>query len=192
MAKTPSCCDQSCGYNKYNSIRNMGYKIIEYLMLNDEEIWKLLKYDTPDALSKPDLTFKEKSNLVFGGNDNSDNYRVFRQRFIDDAFDIQCSQLRVYMATIIPDNMTVGTVDFAIEIVVHNKLVNLDYGESRLEVMVQRVIEVLNGSNIGGIGLMFFNREGSRYDGVTTNLYNNRDFYGYTAILSNRVGNITC
>lgn len=186
------CCSQQCGYNKYSSIRGMGYKIIEYLMLNDDEIWKLLAYDSPDALSQPSLTFAQKTALIYSGNDNTEKYRVFRQRFMDDAIDYQCSQLRVYLANVVPESRSFGTVDFAIEVACHNKLVNLDYGESRLEVMIQRVLEVLNGTSVGGVGLLAFNREVSRYDIISPNLYNNRNFYGYTIIMSVKVANVNC
>ena len=38
---------------------------MEYLALNEEIFWKVIKYNTYDALSKPDLTFQEKMALIW-------------------------------------------------------------------------------------------------------------------------------
>lgn len=180
------CCDPS-PYNTYKSIRKMGYKVIQHLMLNNDEIWKLLKYDTPDALSKSDLTLKEKGDLIWDGRSESAKFRVFRGAYVDDMFNEQCSQLRIYITTLNPDNRTLGTADIGIEIITHVNLVNLDTYENRLEVMLQQVIETLNGREIDGVGRLFFDRTGSLYDIARLNLYNNRNFYGYTIIFSTKV-----
>lgn len=177
-------------YNDYKPIRSMCYNILCYLMENNEEIWKLLKYNTPDALYKPNLTMDEKRALIFNGNGKAEEYRVFRSAFLDDIFTKECSQLRIYVTTLSPDNRSVGTVDIGIECVVHNKLINIDSYESRLEVLVQQVIETLNGKNIGGIGVFFFDKTGSMYDLARVNIYNNRNFFGFTLIGSSKVASL--
>lgn len=183
------CCGDQVGYNTYRNMRGMGYNVLYYLMENNEEIWKLLKYNTPDALSKPNLTMKEKADLVWDGTGDSEEYRVFRGAYLDDAFIDQSSQLRIYVTVLNPDNRTVGTVDIGIEILVHNKIINLDTYETRQEVLLQQVLETLNGKEIGGVGKLFFDRNGSLYDIARLNLYNNRNIYGYTLIMSTKSSN---
>lgn len=184
------CCGNEAVYNDYSQMRNACYKVITYLLENNEDIWKLLKYPTPDALNNENLTRREKSSLIYTGTGDMKDYRVFRQTFMDDIFDEQCSQLRVYITSVNPDTLSYGTVDIAVECVVHTKLINLINYENRLEVLLQQVIKTLNGADIGGIGRLFFDRNGSMYDLAKLNLYSNRNFYGYTVILSTRMGGV--
>ena len=56
----------NCGenaYNKFRPVRGASYKILTYLMQNNENIFKLLKYIEPNVnpYTKPNLTFDEKS-----------------------------------------------------------------------------------------------------------------------------------
>ena len=163
-------------YNTYNTTRGFGYAILKYLMVNNEQIWKLLKYDTPDALSKPNLTMEEKRKLIWNGT--------------GDAETSQISQLRIYNSVFSPDNRSVGTIDIGIECLCHNKIVNLDNYESRPEVMIQQVIECLNGQDIAGVGVLAFDKDMSVYDVCRMNVYNNRNFFGYSLWISAKVGDI--
>ena len=47
-------------YNNFVSMPYIPYRIVEYLAYNNENLWKILKYNTYDCLSKNDLTFEEK------------------------------------------------------------------------------------------------------------------------------------
>lgn len=183
------CCNNS-NYNIYSGLRNFSYLAIQYLMLNNEEIWKLLRYDTPDALTKPNLTREEKASLIYTGESKDmADYRVFRTPYLDDAVMDQQTQLRVYLESITPDTLLYGTVDLNIEVISHVRLIELNNYENRLETMLQLVLETLNGVEIGGIGKLFFDRNGSFYDLVKMNRYNNRNFYGYTITMSTKMGN---
>ena len=50
-------------YNSLSALPNAPYNILKYLAQNNENIWKLLKYNSYDALSKPNLTMEEKLSL---------------------------------------------------------------------------------------------------------------------------------
>lgn len=177
-------------YNKYSSTRGFGYSIIKYLMKNNEVIWKLLKYNTPDALDKPNLTLEEKRQLIWTGNGDSEDYRVFRSPFLDDAITSQISQLRIYNSVLSPDNRSIGTVDIGIECLCHDKIINLNNYESRVEVMIQEIISTINGRDIDGVGVLSFDKNMSMYDVCRMNIYNNRNFFGYTLWISVKVGDI--
>ena len=162
-------------------------------MLNNEDIWKLLKYDTQDALEKPNLTREEKAKLIYPGasGGDMDDYRVFRTPYLDDLTTNQQAQLRVYLESITPDTRLYGTVDVNIEVICHVKMIELNDYQNRVESIVWQVIKTLNGADVGGIGKLFFDRSGSFYDLIKMNRYNNRNFYGYTITMSTKMGNVS-
>lgn len=188
---TDAKCD-SVAFNRYNNIRNIGYLIVQYLMKNNDDLWRLLKYNTPDALQRDYLTVAEKRELIFDGKDDPDSeqYRVFRSAFTDDAITAQIAQLRVYLATINPENRSIGTIDVAIECVCHVKIQDLNSYENRLEVMVQQALQTLNGADVGGIGELVFDDNSSFFDLASLNMFNNRNFLGFTTIMSCKVSNM--
>ena len=185
------CCNES-SYNQYDGLQNFTLLIIQHLMLNNEDIWKLLKYDTQDALEKPNLTREEKAKLIYPGasGGDMDDYRVFRTPYLDDLTTNQQAQLRVYLESVTPDTRLYGTVDVNIEVICHVKMVELNDYQNRAESIVWQVIKTLNGADVGGIGKLFFDRNGSFYDLIKMNRYNNRNFYGYTITMSTKMGNI--
>ena len=185
------CCNESF-YNQYDGLQNFTLLIIQHLMLNNEDIWKLLKYDTQDALEKPNLTREEKAKLIYPGasGGDMDDYRVFRTPYLDDLTTNQQAQLRVYLESITPDTRLYGTVDVNIEVICHVKMIELNDYQNRAESIVWQVIKTLNGADVGGIGKLFFDRNGSFYDLIKMNRYNNRNFYGYTITMSTKMGNI--
>ena len=186
------CCNES-SYNQYDGLQNFTLLIIKHLMLNNEDIWKLLKYDTQDALEKPNLTREEKAKLIYPGasGGDMDDYRVFRTPYLDDLTTNQQAQLRVYLESITPDTRLYGTVDVNIEVICHVKMIELNDYQNRAESIVWQVIKTLNGADVGGIGKLFFDRNGSFYDLIKMNRYNNRNFYGYTITMSTKMGNIS-
>lgn len=186
------CCNES-SYNQYDGLQNFTLLIIQHLMLNNEDIWKLLKYDTQDALEKPNLTREEKAKLIYPGasGGDMDDYRVFRTPYLDDLTTNQQAQLRVYLESITPDTRMYGTVDVNIEVICHVKMIELNDYQNRAESIVWQVIKTLNGADVGGIGKLFFDRSGSFYDLIKMNRYNNRNFYGYTITMSTKMGNIS-
>lgn len=186
------CCNES-SYNQYDGLQNFTLFIIQHLMLNNEDIWKLLKYDTQDALERPNLTREEKASLIYPGasGGDMDDYRVFRTPYLDDLTTNQQAQLRVYLESITPDTLLYGTVDVNIEVICHVKMIELNDYQNRAESIVWQVIKTLNGANVGGIGKLFFDRNGSFYDLIKMNRYNNRNFYGYTITMSTKMGNIS-
>lgn len=179
------------GYNKFNNFSELPYNILTHLVFNNENLWKLLKYNTPDALSKPNLTTEEKTSMIYDGVGDSEEYNVFRSPFLDEAFTKQTSQLRIYSTTINPDNRSYGTIDFAIDCLTHIKLININGCKSRVEYMVEEVLKTLNGQEINGVGKLFFDSEESSYDSARLSIFNNRYFLGFQIIMSVKFGDLT-
>lgn len=177
-------------YNKMTGFSDLAYNILCYLMTNNEKIWKLLKYNTPNALSYPDLTMDEKRAMIFNGTGDSENFNVFRNPFVDDAFTSEVSQLRIYALTVVPNNRSVSTIDFAIDCITHVKLSNIDGCRNRAEMLVEEVIKTLNGQDIDGVGVLFMDERESSYDGARSSLFNNRYFWGFQIVMSVKYGKL--
>lgn len=184
-------------YNQHTAIRYMSENIIYYLIDNNEIIWKLLKYDSNDALFKDDLTKKEKIDLIYKGSDvKIDGYKVFRQPFIDDAELTDTSMIRIFVSNILPNNKVVSDVGITMECLVHSKnimiksdLEDITY-ENRLELLLQQTIECLNGAEIKGLGRLFFDMDGSYLTKAIIGVYNNRNYHGFKILFVSKV-NIT-
>lgn len=176
--------------NNFAGFSDLCKNVIQYLLLNNENIWKLLKYNTPDALSKDNLTLSEKRDLIYTGTEDSEDYKVFRTPFVDEAFRKEVSQIRVYSLTINPNNRSVSTIDIAIDCITHIKLANLIGNGNRLELLVEEVLKTLNGQDINGVGTLFFDMSQSTYDGARCSIFNNRYFYGFQIVMSVKYGNL--
>ena len=182
--------DTGLFYNSYSGIEMMPYKIITYLVENNQDVFKLLKYNTSDALSKDDLTCEEKAALIYNGQADSTLYNIFTQPITDDAFVEMIAQFRVFPVFIDPVDHIKGIVTFAFEILSHNKINTLDNYSTRILWMLQSTIQTLNGKNIDGLGDFFFNRNASSRDFAKLDLYNTKNYFGYTLYMSTWIGNI--
>jgi len=175
-------------YNKLTGYEMLPYNIVAYLMQNNENIWKLLKYNTFDALNQPDLTQAEKAQLIYNGEDpNSNTFNVFLFEGTDDAFIDQTSQLRVFNLSTDFDNRTTGTQDIGFLIVVHNKINMLNNYSTRLENIIKEIVSTLNGIDVGvGLGVIFADGSRRRTTGIRKGftLGNNKNFLGAQIVMA--------
>lgn len=72
-------------FNSMSSLPYIPYNILIYLARQDsaEDIWKMLKYNSYDALSKPNLTFNEKLELIWKSGPQ-EKYGVFFTNLVED------------------------------------------------------------------------------------------------------------
>jgi hypothetical protein len=143
-------------YNKFSTFSGISYNIVKYLINNDDEIWKLLKYNSPDAWNKPNLTQNEKSSLIYDGTEIETDFRVFMDLGQEDSWNIQASTLRISPPTAKPNNYVWGSMEVGFEIYSHYRLNHLSNYTTRIDVATQRLIEVLNGADIDGLGRLYF------------------------------------
>ena len=157
-------------YATYENLPNISYRIIEYLMTSPdaEIIWKLLKYDDADAYSRPNLTLEEKSKLIYNGEAVLSKYNVFFDYMMDDAEDQMKTLLRIYPAEVYPTTRVTGICTVNLEVFTHSKINHLSNYTTRVDVIIQTLLKVLNGVDVGGIGVLFFDNQGSRYDKIQT------------------------
>jgi len=149
-------------YNFYEDLPNYSYNCISHLMENNETIWKLLKYPEADAWNRSNLTQAQKGDLIWKGVGNSSKFRVFIDEGIPDVEMDEVTILRITPYSIIPDNRTTGTVILLMEAYSHFDINTLSNYTTRIDTIIQQLIETFNGAVINGIGRLHFDRLGSR------------------------------
>lgn len=150
-------------YAIYTLLSKISYNCYEYLMNNNQLIWKLLKHDQADAWNMPDLTVEEKAALIYKGQDDLTEARAFLDVGQPDVWTKEICIIRISPHTIFPDNRVVGNLSVIFEVFSHYKINHLTNYTVRTDVITQQFIETFNGINIGGVGRLFFDRLGS-YD----------------------------
>jgi hypothetical protein len=148
-------------YNKYKTFPLTSYNIIRYLMNNEDDLWKILKYSDPDAWNKPNLTLEEKAALIYAGQPDEENYRVFADVGMDNAWSVQACILRVAPITLLPTNYVYGYVSIGFEVYCHYKANTMSNYMTKIDFGTQRIIETLNGAEIDGVGRLYFDFKAS-------------------------------
>ena len=157
-------------YATYKVMPNISYRIIEYLMTCSEAeiIWKLLKYNDVDAWNKPNLTSEEKASLIYDGKTDQDSCSVFFDYMMDDATNKQKSFLRIYPSGVYPTSRTYGICCVNLEVYVHSQINHLSNYTTRVDVIIQKLLEILNGSDVGGLGVLYFDYDVTTYCRIQT------------------------
>ena len=198
-------------YARYSNLDNIEWKIVDHLIKSKSKyanyLWKILKYDTMDCLTKPDLTEEEKLALVYKTDGDAEPFRVFMGPFVDDAWKIQCSMLHLYVYGADPDTHLSGKIHICFEVIIHNKIMNI-YGDAseynpqtnpvelnkngeaitlyknRATEMFKDIVASLNGAMVNGVGTLQFNKKLSPYDTARATLWNGNSFFGHRIIMS--------
>ncbi len=155
-------------YATYELLPHLSYKIVEYLMTSPdaEIIWKLLKYTDADAYDKENLSLEEKAKLIYDGQADGSKYNVFFDYMLDDSETKMETLLRIYPAEVYPNTRVHGLCSINIEVLSHAKINHLSNYTTRVDTIIQALLKVLNGVDVNGIGVMFFDNQGSRYDKI--------------------------
>ena len=191
-------------FNKFHNLDSIETRIINYLKDTNTDdcnrLWKLLKHSDMKALYKDNLSATDKKNLIYQDRNEVD-CRVFTFPYIEDNFTEVCSVIKVYMYSVQPVNHLISIVNIGIDILTHNKISNVYNDESdildggreveenistknRNAVMLKAILATLNGADVEGVGVLQFNKELSDKCQAEMKLSNNRNFYGYTVVLS--------
>lgn len=177
-------------YNKYTLLPNVPYNIATYLMDNDDFIWKLLKYNTTDAWSptKANLTKAEKGTLIYKGEGAPVNssFRVFFDPGMDEAWNTVATILRISPVAVVPKNYVTGMQSIRFEVYTHSTINMLSNYNPRSLSIIQKLIEVLNGADIDGVGRIFFDYKASQYCRLTGVNVGNATYKGYDLIMCNQ------
>lgn len=177
-------------YNSMSMLPNIPYNILTYLAKEEQILWKLLAYNSYDALSKPDLTFSEKMDLIWKEGPQ-EPYSIFMTNIIDDAIPESKSILKIYNYYIHAKDLYLAPTVYAFDILYGPKMSLVEYNGipvSRADLFVNRILTLLNGVEVGGVGKLVFFDDMSRYDLGRTVIGNSKTFTGYQLFLSVNVG----
>lgn len=139
-------------YNKYPQFDEYSYRLISYMIDNNEMIWKLLKYTTPDAWNKSNLTTTEKASLIYKGSGVTSDFRIFLDEGAPDVETNEVCQLKIYPASLFPENRTVTSMGLVMETYSHYKINTLTNYRTRVDMIVRELLATFNGTNVHGIG----------------------------------------
>lgn len=178
-------------FNSMMALPQSLYKILEYLVTNNENIWKMLKYNSYDALSKPNLTISEKLALLWKTG-VQEKYGVFLTNLVEDAIsESKCIfKLYTYHVYASPSEY-LSTVTYEFDFLYGGTmaLVDLDgVPVNRGTLFIHEILKTLNGVYIGGVGRLMFNDDQARYDAAHSVIGNSKTFTGVQMWLSTQMG----
>lgn len=191
--------NQGTGIQSYASYLNfplIPYNILEKLAKDDskeaEKIWKILKYPDAKAFENPNLTYKEKMDLVYNpteqlNTETQDKFRVFLKPLVPSSLNSDASQTQLRISTLEmkSKNQRESTICCIFSITTNE----MSYGVfddsfrllDRVDVMISLLLEVLNGTDIGiGSGRLAFTNTPEGRSVVLSNINNGKSTYGKT------------
>lgn len=157
-------------YATYAMLSSISMRCIEYLLENNELIWKLLKYNDADAWNKPNLTKEEKRAMIYDGSrihgqDMYTKHRIFMDVGQDESLTEEITILQIEPYNLIPANRVRGQVNVIFQILSHYQINHMSNYNTRVDSIVCEIIKTLNGKSVNGIGVLaldndisFFNK----------------------------------
>lgn len=177
-------------YNQLTLLPDIPYKIVAYILENNDLVWRLLAYNDSDAWKNdsnhPNLSKADKGLLVYDGIRTVDECRVFLTTGLDYATTNQISMLRISLYDVTPTNHILASFSIAVEVYCHFQVSTLSNYQPRDLAIIQSVIETINGvDQIGGIGRIYFDASQNPRSKITT--IGNSPFKGKLALLCSQV-----
>lgn len=205
-------------YNRFVNLESIEDRIIYYLISPTNKtaeelkqvhnIWKILIYNDINALNNPLPKYSDVVKLIFNEEeDEQHKKRIFRSPYLGDAWTEICSMIKIYIDSIIPKNHITSVVNIGIDVICHNKIINLKASDddqssiidevdgipikietvSRVSSLVKSILFLLNGAEINGVGKIQFNSERSRYNLGQYGIWNNRNYQGMKIVVSSMI-----
>lgn len=149
-------------YSKLTGFRYYSYNCINYLLDENENIWKLMYYDQADAMNKPNLTKDQKRAMIYKGQQDETLYNVFASEKQTNAWLRETSILRIFPHSVIADNRTINTTVMVFDVYTHYRVDTLEDATTRTDTIIEELVDLFNGANIGGLGRLTFNSATAR------------------------------
>jgi hypothetical protein len=177
-------------YSNYESARSLPYNILNKLMTDDEELWKLLKYENP--LGKENLTLDEKRAMICKDSINADRYNVVFQKFTDEAMTSDdgkvFAQMRLQVLSGYSPSSATAKVSVIFQFVVSDKNMVCDTDvtpyDNRAFALCQSVINCLNGKPLVEDGNYLYLNDEEDYNGEFKLVTFNKEYSGYVLVMS--------
>ena len=199
-------------YNRFSNLDGSEDRIIYWLLSPNNKtpeelkathtIWRLLMYNDINAMNKPLPKYSDVVKLICNDEITQTNKRIFRSPHMEEAFTEQCSLIKIYIDSIIPQNEYIAQTNYGVEVICHNKIINVKVAEedqsvidivdgievkvetkSRVTMLAQAVLSLLNGADIAGVGRLQFNAGNFRYNQAQYGIWNNRNFEGMKIVI---------
>ena len=180
-------------YNNYKFMPYIPYRIIEYLAYNNENLWKILKYNTYDCLSNDDLTFDEKMQLVWSYQPNQEDYRIFFTALVENMIPTSETMIKIYKDITLPRSTVNAVAGYEIDILYGGKISLIDYNGipcNRGDVCEAEILSTLNGVEINGVGKLEFNIKKLGSSRSALNIGDNKSFTGTSLIMGVDISDI--
>lgn len=179
-------------YNSLSHLPQALYNILVYLANSSsaENLWKMLKYNDYDCLSKPNLTLAEKMEMVWKTGPQ-EQYSMFLSPLVEDAVTESKTIAKIYTYYIHQNEQYYSSVVFAFDCLYGGNMALIDYDgipASRADVFTNTILATLNGAEVGGIGKLTFVSDLTRYNLAKATIGNSRTFTGVQVFLSTRMG----
>lgn len=180
-------------YNQLTSLSKIPYKIVETLAKsNNENLWKALYYPDYDCLSKKNLKFREKMDLIWKNENDENSYRVFLKPLVSSELDNAMTQLRINKINISPTDRYESIVLYEFMILTGEKIALIEDEDGipvpRIDYIEQELIKELNGKDIGaGSGFLEFNKDLSRSINESLSINNGKTAFGTTLVMGIRI-----
>lgn len=179
-------------FNSLSALPYIPYNILVYLAQSSdaEDIWKMLKYSTYDALSKPNLTFEEKMAFIWKEGPQ-ENFGVFLTPLVEDEITKSKCIFKIYDYYIQPNQPYSAETTYAFDFLYGGNMALVEYNAtpvSRGDLFIAKIMAVLNGAYVGGVGKLIFSQQASRYSGGKSVIGNSRTFTGVSLYLTTMVG----
>lgn len=179
-------------FNKFLTLPFIPYRIVVALTQNDN-FFKLLKYNTYNALSMPNLTEDEKLQLICKDFDDMHNYNIFLTNVEPNELVNSKTILKLYRYDTLPINHIVSTISYRFDILYGTKNALVDYQGvpcPRVDVMEMELMKTLNGADVAGVGKLQFNHDLSRLCRSTLNIGNNYTFTGTSIVMATQLADL--
>ena len=183
-------------FNDFKPIPTLTYKILSYLLSDNSDdcnnFWKALYYPTIDALSQPDLSLSDKKSIIWKGEANENDFKIFLKPLIGTSLPTANSQiqLRMYKIDTYPTNKTEAVICYRIDVLANEMCAPITYESvlcERTDVIESLLLSLINGKDIGlGYGYFQFNREINRESTSGMGINNSKNIYGrsFTMVLN--------
>ncbi len=187
--------------NGFLEVPKIPHKIMEHLISSKSEsaenIWKMLKYNDINALSKENLTVKEKNALRYLGQANTqDTYKIFLKPTISDSLVDSSAQtnIKMYRIATQPTNRMIATIAFEFDFYTGESTGIIIYDGCYVEktdLFEAFWLDLFNGKDIGlGSSELSYNREMSRLAQSMLDLGNSKSLYGRSLVMTLEWSNI--
>jgi len=182
-------------FNNFAKMSEIPYRIVESLsQKGSENLFKLLYYNDYNALDNPNLTFKQKMDMIWKYEATDSKFNIFLKPLVVDEIIAQTTQMRINKLTIRPENHLQAVITYEFAFITGQNIAIVEKDGipcPRIDLLEEELLKSLNGLDIGGIGYFQFSDDLSRLCQETQAINNGESFFGNTIVLALRYMSIS-